>query len=47
MPWEVGKILLQVQWIPKDPEGKVEEDETEQYADQESVSDAFPFVFAI
>ena len=46
MPWEVGKILLQIQWIPKDPEGEVEEDETVQYADQESVSDVFPFPFA-
>ena len=37
MPWEVGKILLQIQWIPKDPEQDIEEDETVQYADQESV----------
>ena len=43
MPWEVGKILLQIQWVPKDPEEEVEEDETVQYADQESVSGVFPF----
>jgi hypothetical protein len=41
MPWEVGKVLLQVQWIPKDPEEDIEEDETVQYADQESVSGLF------
>ena len=34
MPWEVGKVLLQIQWVPREPEGKemdgerlVEEDE--------------------
>ena len=43
MPWEVGKILLQIQWIPKEPEQDVEEDETVQYADQESVSGLFFF----
>jgi hypothetical protein len=44
MPWEVGKVLLQIQWIPNNPEQDVEEDETEQYADQESVSGLFSFV---
>jgi len=43
MPWEVGKVLLQVQWIPRDPEEDIEEDETVQYADQESVSGLFFF----
>lgn len=36
MPWDVGKLLLQVQWVPREPdaskntilvEGKQEEDE--------------------
>lgn len=40
-PWEVGKILLQIQWIPKEPEQEMEEDETVEYADQESVSGLF------
>lgn len=26
MPWEVGKLLLQVQWVPRDA-GEVEEEE--------------------
>ena len=48
MPWEVGKVLLQIQWIPKNPEHDVEEDEeTEQYADQESVSGSFSFVLGL
>jgi fusion and transport protein UGO1 len=32
MPWEVGKLLLQVQWVPRDagePELEVGEDELE------------------
>lgn len=47
MPWEVGKILLQIQWIPKDPEQDVEEDETVQDADQESVSGLIFFCIAL
>jgi len=47
MPWEVGKILLQVQWIPRDPEQDTEEDETVQYADQESVSGLFSSVLGV
>jgi mitochondrial fusion and transport protein UGO1 len=30
MPWEVGKMLLQVQWVPRDagePEPELEEEE--------------------
>jgi hypothetical protein len=46
MPWEVGKVLLQVQWIPKDPDQGTQEDETEQYADQESVSSLFSLHWA-
>ena len=38
MPWEVGKILLQIQWVPRDSVGLeregdycVEEDEVSTY----------------
>lgn len=46
MPWEVGKVLLQIQWIPKEPEQDIEEDETVQYADQESVPAHFLLYWA-
>lgn len=45
MPWEVGKVMLQVQWIPKDvdaDEVEVGLDDTEQYADQETVRHVRP-----
>lgn len=45
MPWEVGKVLLQIQWIPRDAEGSetegsrvVEEDEVCTCVDRRSSS---------
>ena len=34
MPWEVGKLLLQVQWVPRDA-GEVDEDEVEVAVDDQ------------
>jgi mitochondrial fusion and transport protein UGO1 len=47
MPWEVGKMLLQVQWVPKDPETvqiieqTVEEDETSADSDNEDEDSSY------
>ncbi|VDB93555.1 unnamed protein product [Peniophora sp. CBMAI 1063] len=38
MPWEVGKLLLQVQWVPRDA-GEVEEEEVVEEVVEEVLSD--------
>ncbi|KAF9481712.1 mitochondrial carrier [Pholiota conissans] len=38
MPWEVGKLLLQVQWVPRDA-GEVEEEIAEEDDNEDALSD--------
>lgn len=45
MPWEVGKLLLQVQWVPNDtiePEPDVAAEESDQEGDEEEVAVFLP-----
>ncbi|TFK93536.1 mitochondrial carrier [Polyporus arcularius HHB13444] len=39
-PWEVGKTLLQVQWVPRDPRDLLPEAGVEVVEDEEELSDA-------
>ena len=39
MPWEVGKCLLQVQWVPRDAE---QVDDSEESPTEEVTEEVFP-----
>ena len=39
MPWEVGKCLLQVQWVPRDAE---QVDDSEESPTEEVAEEVFP-----
>jgi fusion and transport protein UGO1 len=41
MPWEVGKCLLQVQWVPRDAE---QVDDSEEPATEEVAEEVFSFL---
>jgi hypothetical protein len=37
MPWEVGKMLLQVQWVPRDVSSSASESSAEAAEDEEEL----------
>jgi fusion and transport protein UGO1 len=44
MPWEVGKLLLQVQWVPRDtgdPSAELEEEGEDEEEEADAVSGLF------
>lgn len=37
MPWEVGKVLLQVQWVPQSLDSQLDEPEEDEYDDNDEL----------